>query len=194
MARLILKESKESGIFELEKAKVTIGRNPDNDIQVDQSTASRYHAVVERRGEEFYICDLGSTNGTYLDDIVISESLLKGDEVIRIGDRHFIFDNSVIESVSIAKDAPLAVLQQVGKAINKIMNENDLLELVMDMIFRIFQADRGAILLINRNSGELLPRLVREGEGNRGRVVISKSLMDHVMKEKVLVPQLKLCI
>jgi pSer/pThr/pTyr-binding forkhead associated (FHA) protein len=45
-------------------AKITIGRDSVNDISIDNKLASRRHAVIQKIKNGFFICDLGSTNGT----------------------------------------------------------------------------------------------------------------------------------
>lgn len=51
---------------EKENSKLTIGRNPDCDIFLDDPTVSRFHATIEKNGEDqFELIDLNSTNGTY---------------------------------------------------------------------------------------------------------------------------------
>ena len=42
----------------------SVGRAPDNSICIDDQAVSQYHAIIERRGDEFWLSDLGSTNGT----------------------------------------------------------------------------------------------------------------------------------
>ncbi|MGB7069862.1 MAG: FHA domain-containing protein, partial [Pyrinomonadaceae bacterium] len=63
------------------------GRTPDNDISFpDDSNVSRFHAEIERRGDDFWLIDLGSTNGTLLNDKPMKgESLLKEDDRIAFG-------------------------------------------------------------------------------------------------------------
>ena len=186
MPRLILKEGKAgTRIFPLDRERTTIGRASDCDIRMDRNTVSRHHAVIERKKGGFFIQDLGSTNGTYLNGAIIRERILNDQDIIRIGGVRLIFDEAPSESISLTSDAPLAVLRQMGKAINRIMGEDDILHMVMDMIFRVFRADRGMILLLDGNTGELVPRLVRgKREGEEG-VIVSKTLVDHVMKEKL---------
>ena len=43
---------------------VTIGRDPSNDLVLPDAMVSRRHAVVEHRGEHFYLRDCGSANGS----------------------------------------------------------------------------------------------------------------------------------
>ena len=62
--------------------RTTIGRSPDCDIFLDDVTVSRRHAVLIARGDEFFIEDQGSLNGTYVNRRRIeSERLESGDEV-----------------------------------------------------------------------------------------------------------------
>ena len=52
----------------LESAALTIGRGRDNDIVLLNDSVSRQHARIERRGQSVYGVDVGSTNGTYVND------------------------------------------------------------------------------------------------------------------------------
>ncbi len=47
-------------------AKITIGRESDNDIVVDNKLASRHHAMIQKIRDAYFIKDEGSTNGTFL--------------------------------------------------------------------------------------------------------------------------------
>src|SRR5438132_12090870 len=52
---------------------VTIGRALDNSIALeDDSNVSRYHAEIERRGDNFWLIALGSSNGTTLNDRAVA--------------------------------------------------------------------------------------------------------------------------
>ena len=62
--------------------RVTIGRRPVSDIFLDDVTVSRDHAILVRRGDEFYLDDCGSLNGTYVNRRRIeSHRLVDGDEL-----------------------------------------------------------------------------------------------------------------
>ncbi len=68
--------------FALEADRMTIGRRPDSDVFLDDVTVSRDHALVVRRGGDFYLDDLGSLNGTYVNRRRIeSHKLADGDEL-----------------------------------------------------------------------------------------------------------------
>ncbi len=68
--------------FPLEKERTTVGRRPDAEVFLDDVTVSRDHALVVRRGGDFYLDDLGSLNGTYCNRRRIeSHKLADGDEL-----------------------------------------------------------------------------------------------------------------
>ena len=68
--------------FSLDGDRLTVGRRPDSDIFLDDVTVSRDHAIVVRRGNEFFLDDCGSLNGTYVNRRRIeSHRLTDGDEL-----------------------------------------------------------------------------------------------------------------
>ena len=65
----------------------TIGRSPQADLQIDDAFASGRHARIYERDGGFFVDDLGSTNGTYLNGKrVRGEQRLRNDDRIQIGD------------------------------------------------------------------------------------------------------------
>lgn len=62
---------------------VSVGRALDNLIRIDDQMVSHYHAVIERRGESFWLSDLGSTNGTTLNGgpVLTERRLGDGDSI-----------------------------------------------------------------------------------------------------------------
>jgi len=68
--------------FPLEGERLTVGRRPDSDIFLDDVTVSRDHALLVRRGSDYYLDDCGSLNGTYVNRRRIeSHRLTDGDEL-----------------------------------------------------------------------------------------------------------------
>ncbi len=69
----------------------TIGRNPDNDMVLNNSTVSRHHAKITYDGYGFYIIDLNSANHVVVNGAVLSHSLLRSGDVIELGEAKIIF-------------------------------------------------------------------------------------------------------
>ena len=62
-----------------------LGRSPDNDLILRDPATSGHHARVERRGDKFWIVDLGSTNGTLVNGEPIQEKELNHGDRITLG-------------------------------------------------------------------------------------------------------------
>ena len=68
--------------FAVEGERMSIGRRPDSEVFLDDITVSRDHALLIRRGQDWYLDDCGSLNGTYVNRSRIdSHRLEEGDEV-----------------------------------------------------------------------------------------------------------------
>lgn len=70
--------------YQLNTGRVTIGRQPGNDIRLDDQTVSSEHAAVQL-GDPATLTDLGSTNGTFVNGDRIGKQALSHGDVIRIG-------------------------------------------------------------------------------------------------------------
>ncbi len=70
-----------------------LGRSPDNDVILRDPATSGHHARLERRGDQVWLVDLGSTNGTFVNGESIQEKQLNH------GDRLTVGQNSVHFSV-----------------------------------------------------------------------------------------------
>ncbi|MEJ2733558.1 MAG: VWA domain-containing protein [Anaerolineae bacterium] len=74
------------------KGTMNIGRARDNQIIVDDPTVSRHHAWIKSEGERFLIFDIGSANGTYVNDEKIDAPRpLEHGDLVRFGDAEFVF-------------------------------------------------------------------------------------------------------
>jgi pSer/pThr/pTyr-binding forkhead associated (FHA) protein len=101
MAKLILTHD---GVnlrdYPLNKDRVTLGRSPESDIQLDDGAISSNHAVIDRVESayldnhfDYYIEDLGSTNGTTVNKVGIDRHLLKQGDVIQVGKHKLVFNS-----------------------------------------------------------------------------------------------------
>src|SRR5947209_2444885 len=66
-------------------AALRVGRSPDNDLILRDPATSGHHARIERRGQQFWIVDLGSTNGTLVNGEPIQEKELNHGDRITVG-------------------------------------------------------------------------------------------------------------
>ncbi len=71
--------------FPLEGDRMTVGRRPDSDVFLDDVTVSRDHALIVRRSGAFWLDDLGSLNGTYVNRRRIDSHRLEDGDELQIG-------------------------------------------------------------------------------------------------------------
>jgi diguanylate cyclase (GGDEF)-like protein len=77
--------------FPLDRAEFVLGRGTDCDIQVDRDSVSRRHAKISRTDTSWVVQDLGSTNGSYVNDHPIHEATLRDGDFLKIGAAIFKF-------------------------------------------------------------------------------------------------------
>lgn len=70
---------------QLTKDRTTLGRRPYNDIVIDNLAVSGEHAVLQMSGNEVYLEDLNSTNGTYINGKAVKKQLLQNNDTVEIG-------------------------------------------------------------------------------------------------------------
>jgi pSer/pThr/pTyr-binding forkhead associated (FHA) protein len=72
-------------VVPLNKDRMTLGRRPYNDIVVDNLAVSGEHAALQVIGHDYFIEDLNSTNGTYINEQKVKRQILKNGDTIEIG-------------------------------------------------------------------------------------------------------------
>lgn len=85
--------------FDLKGVRLSLGRHPKNDIQIDEQAVSSRHAIITAVANthfpeyrEFYLEDLGSTNGTFVNDEQLTKKIrLHHNDVIRLAWNKFKF-------------------------------------------------------------------------------------------------------
>jgi two-component system cell cycle response regulator len=77
--------------YNLNSTSLVIGRSSKCDIQIDQESISRNHSKIVNTGKSILVRDLGSTNGTYVNDEPIDEYVLRDGDLIKIGRTIFKF-------------------------------------------------------------------------------------------------------
>jgi ABC-type multidrug transport system ATPase subunit/pSer/pThr/pTyr-binding forkhead associated (FHA) protein len=162
-ATLIGMETPSSGLHKIdmrERSELTIGRSPENDLQLSYPTISRHHARIRRvgGGEAYVIEDLGSSNGTVVNDALIEPGELhplQPGSTLRIGPIKLIFAPHAMQLVDESRDLRLDALhlnQFVGKDIN-LLQDISLAILPREFVALVGVSGAGKSTLMNALAG-----------------------------------------
>lgn len=93
-----------------EKGSVSVGRKPDNDVVIDNPAISGHHCKISLEGGTYYVEDLESTNGTYVNQKRIKKSGLKHNDVVGLAKHALVFleDNPPPEAKATETSKPPA--------------------------------------------------------------------------------------
>lgn len=160
----------------------TIGRHPDNHLVLRDNRASRHHARIFQADGEFYVEDLGSRHGLYVNGERISRRRLAGGDRIDFGvedSYHLLFtveeaeiqrilDQFSMPSTSTTTPgtenlAKLRALVEVARALQSSLSANDVLAAVVDAALTVTGAERGFLLL--KSGDDLEVRVARDSQG-----------------------------
>ena len=170
----------------LGKPVFTIGRKAENDLQLLSDSVSRQHAEIVYEDDTYYLVDIGSKRGTFVNDQQIARCALQHLDRIRIGgdeDQQIIFLDDTIERASAIFDSSprltltpqqadrvtsaneelqkLARFIEVNQAFKFSLTPDDVLCLIVDAAIEITQAERGFLMLRNL-SGDLEFKVARD--------------------------------
>jgi pSer/pThr/pTyr-binding forkhead associated (FHA) protein len=109
--------------IQISKDRITMGRRPYNDIVIDNLAVSGEHAAVLTQGNEVYIEDLGSTNGTYISGKAVKRQLLQNGDTIEVGKYKikFLHERGGMDNSMVAR-AGSAMPQDMDSASIKIIS------------------------------------------------------------------------
>jgi len=199
-------------IFALNEESLTIGRETGADLCIADASVSRRHSKIENQETGFVITDLESLNGTFVNDLPVRSRRLEHGDRVRIGDSQFLFlihegdatskssdvriDEAHVVSGSTVQirfdDAiyqmtrDLSALMKISTEINSIRGLDNLLERLLDLLFEVVPAERGAILLTDESSFETslvfgLDRVY----GKDAAVNVSRTIVQQVLRDGV---------
>lgn len=94
-------------VVPLSKDRVTLGRRPYNDVVLDGLAVSGEHAALQAIGNEYFIEDLNSTNGTFINSKKIKRQILQTGDLIEIGTYTITYDHEVLAGKGNTASAPM---------------------------------------------------------------------------------------
>ena len=199
-------------IFALNEESLVIGRETAANLCIPDASVSRRHSKVEKTDTGFVLTDLESLNGTFVNDVPVKSRLLEHGDRVRIGDSQFLFlmhegdatskssdvrlDEAKVLSGSTVQirfdDAiyqmtrDLSALMKISTTINSIRGLDNILERLLELLFEVVPAQRGAILLTDEGSFETsLVFGLDRAEGKNAAVNISRTIVQQVLRDGV---------
>ncbi len=215
-------------LIPLEGRSVVLGRHPDCDIVLDSSSVSRQHARLVVDEGTYYVEDLRSRNGTYVNgQAVVDRQVLRDNDELAICDMVFSFHlapptgpllgadsetstatvwmeegrpsgNSTIMSrvdvssgstglrLELNPEAKLKALMEISQNLGRAVSLGEVLPNLLESLFKIFlQADRGFVVLKDRDTGRLVPMAVKYRREEDTQIArISRTIVDSVMQTR----------
>ena len=195
--------------FSLVEEEIVIGRETSATVCIADGSVSRRHSRIQKQGDEFVLTDLESLNGTFINGVPVKARALKHGDRVRVGDSQFLFllqegdapsTSSDIqfneqalsdETVQLRVDEALylmardlTALMKISTRINAIHGLEDLQKTLLELLFEVVPAQRGAILLSDDGTPEFaslfgLDRL----RGTDGTIKVSRTITQKVMRE-----------
>ncbi|MBN1105959.1 MAG: FHA domain-containing protein [Deltaproteobacteria bacterium] len=180
--------------FQIEKEEIYIGRSPENEVQIKDRFVSRKHLKIRKKDRRYYLQDLESKNGTFVDgnwirpgsEVGVEEGtpVVMGMSVICLGNTCSEDILSVLDAVARpglesepdepVQDRPMTtqknmeLLRKISEVFTQSLNVNEILNRILDHIFDFFKRiDRGAIILVDPETGEISEVVSRAREGAR---------------------------
>lgn len=108
--------------FELGEKPITIGRSPEADVVLLDEKVSRLHCGIRLWDGEFYIKDLKSRNGTFVNGERVDVAKIKPGDEIRIGSVVFSFETDATNKTDVALQEVEAEISR-GKGYSTILKE-----------------------------------------------------------------------
>ena len=120
MAKLVVLSAGMTGrTHELKADKTTIGRVEDNTFQIAEASVSSHHCEVLMRGNEVVIRDLNSTNGTFINGEKVTESVLKPNQILRLGQIELRLETDA-PAAPVKKHLDQTLVMQRGVSLNEL--------------------------------------------------------------------------
>lgn len=145
--------------IDLTRERITIGKKEDSDLPVIDRTVSRQHVEILREQDSFLLRDLGSTNGTFINETKVREAYLVPGDVIRIG-------NSRIEFI--AFDEKVQIEPSENTIFGRVVGHSRKMRQIFGLLQRISPTDATVVI---------------EGETGTGKEMVARSIHDNSLRK-----------
>src|SRR5574338_953316 len=199
-------------IFALHEESLIIGRETAANLCIADASVSRRHAKIEKSDNGFEVTDLESLNGTFVNDVPVKNRLLEHGDRVRIGDSQCLFLTHEGDATSRSSDVKLdeahvvsgstvqirfddaiyqmtrdlSALMKISTAINSIRGLDNLLQRLLELLFEVVPAQRGAVLLTGEGSFETtLVFGLDRADGKDAAVHVSRTIVQQVLRDGV---------
>jgi pSer/pThr/pTyr-binding forkhead associated (FHA) protein len=120
MAKLVVLSAGMTGrTHELKAEKTTIGRVEDNTFQIAEASISSHHCEILLRGSDVVVRDLNSTNGTFLNGEKVTETVIKPNQILRLGQVEMRLETDT-PAASAKKQVDQTLVMQRGVSLNEL--------------------------------------------------------------------------
>jgi signal transduction histidine kinase/pSer/pThr/pTyr-binding forkhead associated (FHA) protein len=244
---IVIKGTDEGRQFALNADLLPAGRDSTSRIRLTDTEASRRHAEFIRTPDGFRVRDVGSANGTFVNNQSVRDALLHPGDHIQIGQTILVYSldrgeqspssdladrisliarqdgelsSAIVKTIGETEGsrilahpeqvegawlksalANLGVMYEATQTISHTLDLEQLLERILDLIFKTIQADRGCFMLRTEtalqeasgpgpdlgpvSSSEFEPKAVRWREGRPDeKIPVSRTIVDYVLREK----------
>ena len=202
---------KEHQSFDLKSETIYIGRDQENDIQIDDKYISRKHLKLQRKGNKYFIQDLNTKNGTFVNGKQISPK-----ELFELGEGHTIVIGmsvicldegssedvlALLDSIKPVKttrdDRPIyfkdrmftpkhnmEFIKKVSEALLASSSSREIAEKILGYMFELLKrVERGTVILTDRKTGKIAEVVSRaRNEMNKELEGYSADVVDRVLK------------
>ncbi len=117
----------------LEKEKFTIGRMPDNDLELRDSLVSRRHTELIKHGPRVTLYDMGSSNGTFVNNKKVDVKVLDDGDEVMIGETTLVFKDETGNSKPASQKAVVPPVSNVDKEIEKLYGGSEIIKHITEV-------------------------------------------------------------